>query len=265
MPELPEVEARRKILERHLGGSVIAKASAAPDTIVYDGVKPRTFATALSGRRVLTVRRKGKQLWIELDKRPWPTLHFGMGGSFYAYEQVSERPKYWKLEMVTDQGVRVAMTNPRRLGRIRLLNDPETEPPISKLGHDPLDDLPSPRRFSDLLSPRKAPIKAVLLDQGVFAGVGNWIADEVLYQAGIDPRRRSHKLGQEELSRLRSRLRFVIRRAVQVDADSERFPKTWLFHHRWGRKAAARTARGERIRFTTVGGRTTAWVPEVQK
>jgi formamidopyrimidine-DNA glycosylase len=265
MPELPEVEARRKILERHMVGRTITRTSAAPDTIVYDGVKPRTFSRALTGREVLAVRRKGKQLWMELDRRPWPTLHFGMGGSFFAYDRVSERPKYWKLEMVTDRGVRVAMTNPRRLGRIRLQEDPETEPPISKLGHDPLNDLPSPTRFRALISRRKAPIKAVLLDQGVFAGVGNWIADEVLYQACIDPRRRSHRLGLDELSRLRSRLGSVIRRAVLVDADSDRFPRTWLFHHRWGRKESAMTSRGEKIRFATVGGRTTAWVPEVQK
>ena len=265
MPELPEVEARRKVLEHHVAGRTITTASAAPDTIVYEGVKPRTFARALSGRKVLAVRRKGKQLWMELDRRPWPTLHFGMGGRFFAYEQPSQRPAYWKLEMITDQGIRVAMTNPRRLGRIRLQNDPESEPPISKLGHDPLDDLPSPGLFSALLAPRKAPIKAVLLDQSVFAGVGNWIADEVLYQAGIDPRRRSHKLKKEEVSRLRSRLRSIIRRAVQVDADSDRFPKTWLFHHRWGRKESAVTARGEQIQFATVGGRTTAWVPVAQK
>jgi formamidopyrimidine-DNA glycosylase len=156
------------------------------------------------------------------------------------------------------------MTNARRLGRIRLLQDPESEPPIAGLGFDPLLDLPSTPTIGGILSRRTAPIKAVLLDQSVFAGVGNWIADEVLYQAGIDPRRRAHTLPPEQVARLRAALRRVIHRAVAVDADSDRFPRTWLFHHRWGKTAGARTARGQ-IAFHTIGGRTTAWVPAVQR
>jgi formamidopyrimidine-DNA glycosylase len=156
------------------------------------------------------------------------------------------------------------MTNARRLGRIRLLWDPCHEPPIANLGFDPLLDLPPARGIGDLLSRRRAPIKAVLLDQGCFAGVGNWIADEVLYQAGIDPRRPARELSVEEVRRLRRRLRLVIERAVRVQADSSRFPRTWLFHHRWGRRPRARTPKGP-IRFDTVGGRTTAWVPRAQR
>jgi len=95
--------------------------------------------------------------------------------------------------------------------------------------------------------------------------VGNWIADEVLYQAGLDPRRPASSLSREEVGRLRARTRAVVRRAVSVDADAARFPRTWLFHHRWGREDGARTARGEPIVHLTVGGRTTAWVPSRQR
>jgi len=95
--------------------------------------------------------------------------------------------------------------------------------------------------------------------------VGNWIADEVLYQARIAPSRRAHTLTAAEAARLRARLRSVVATAVAARADHARFPRGWLFHHRWGRNAAARTAGGERIRHITVGGRTTAWVPTVQR
>jgi formamidopyrimidine-DNA glycosylase len=105
----------------------------------------------------------------------------------------------------------------------------------------------------------------VLLDQSLFAGVGNWIADEVLYQAGLDPRRPASSLSPRDVGRLRGRLRAIVHRAVSVDADSSRFPRTWLFHRRWGRKQGARTARGEPIVHLTVGGRTTAWVPSRQR
>ena len=157
------------------------------------------------------------------------------------------------------------MTNARRLGRIRLRSDPANEPPISALGFDPLLDLPAPKAFAEMLRARSAVIKALLLDQSFAAGVGNWIGDEVLYQAGIDPRRRASSLTDEEARCVRRKLKMVIERAVAVDADKTRFPKTWLFHRRWGRDESAVTARGEPIRHLTVAGRTTAWVPRVQK
>ena len=63
---------------------------------------------------------------------------------------------------------------------------------------------------------------------------------------------------------MRDRLKHVIERAVEVDADKKRFPREWLFHHRWGKKHEAKTARGEAIQFVDVAGRTTAWVPSRQ-
>ena len=104
----------------------------------------------------------------------------------------------------------------------------------------------------------------MLLDQSLFAGVGNWIADEVLYQARLRPDRRASALKPEEQAPA-SRLLAIVKRAVSVDADSDRFPKGWLFHHRWGRDPEAQTARGEKISHATIGGRTTAWVPSRQR
>ncbi len=156
------------------------------------------------------------------------------------------------------------MTNKRRLGRIRLRDDPARELPISRLGFDPLLDLPSPQRFVDALHSRSTTIKALLLDQTFAAGVGNWIADEVLYQARIDPRRRANALSVAEAKRLRTKLKWIIETAVLVDADKSLFPRDWLFHRRWGRKRGT-TIRGKPIEFLTIGGRTTAWVPAVQR
>ena len=265
MPELPLLEAGRRDLERHLAGKVITGVATVNDTIVYEGVSPRRFAAALRGRTVLAARRKGKHLWLELDRRPWPTFHYGMGGRFHILGPGAPRPRHWKVELTAADGTRLAMTNARRLGRIRLLNDPAGEPPISRLGNDPLLELPTTMALRTRLEARKAPIKAVLLDQAFLAGIGNWIADEVLYQARLSPIRPACELSGEEVGRLRACLRRIIRRAVAVDAESARFPRTWLFHYRWGRDPEARTARGETIRFLTVGGRTTAWVPSRQR
>ena len=157
------------------------------------------------------------------------------------------------------------MTNKRRLGRLRLLHDPEQEPPVSKLGFDVLIDPPTSHAFLQSIAARKISIKGLLLDQSFAAGVGNWIADEVLYQAKVDPRRRAGDLTATEGRRVLAKLLSVVGRAVEVDADKSRFPKNWLFHHRWGKPSEATTNRGDRIEVITVAGRTTAWVPSAQR
>jgi formamidopyrimidine-DNA glycosylase len=265
MPELPEVEAARRRAERHIGGRRIVSVAARPDPIVIQGTSPHRLAAALRGRRVVALHRRGKHLWFELDRRPWPLFHFGMSGSFKLYRDGDPRPRFWKVELAADGGRRLALADPRRLGRVRLQRNPLGERPLSALGFDVLDELPPAPDLAAILARRDAPAKAVLLDQSLFAGVGNWIADEVLYQAGLDPRRPASSLTSEEVGRLRTRLRAIVQRAVAVDADSSRFPRTWLFHRRWGRRPGAHTTRGERIMHLTVGGRTTAWVPSRQR
>ncbi|MGD8895229.1 MAG: DNA-formamidopyrimidine glycosylase family protein [Acidobacteriota bacterium] len=265
MPELPEVETARRRAERQLKGRRIVGVRVAPDPLVFEGISPSRFATALRARRIVAVRRRGKHLWMELDRRPFPMFHFGMSGAFALYRDGEPRPRFWKVELLAEGGRRLALSDPRRFGRIRLQRDPEQETPLSRLGFDVLEELPPARDLVPVLRRRATPVKAVLLDQSLFAGVGNWMADEVLYQAGLDPRRPASSLSREEVGRLRARMRAVVLRAVSVEADADRFPRTWLFHHRWGRQDGARTARGEPIVHLTVGGRTTAWVPSRQR
>jgi formamidopyrimidine-DNA glycosylase len=278
MPELPEVERGRRLAESVAAGRRITGCRAAVDRIVFDGVTPAAFRRALVGRTVLAVRRRGKYLWFALDRRPWPVFHFGMTGAFRVKGTAPLRlasgpkretepwpPRFTKLRLTFEDGGELVMTNARRLGRIRLRNDPLAEPPIADLGFDPLLDLPRTADLAALIRRRATSLKALLLDQSFAAGVGNWIADEILYQARLDPRRRTDSLSPKEIRRLRAKMRAIVRRAVAVGAEKERFPRTWLFHRRWGKNAHARTSRGERIEHMTVAGRTTAWVPAIQR
>jgi formamidopyrimidine-DNA glycosylase len=278
MPELPEVECARRIATKVAQGRRIVEARCADDPIVFEGVAPARFRRALVGRRVRGVRRHGKHLWFELDRRPWPCLHFGMTGGFHTapggprVKLKSSRkrpdhawpPRFTKLHLMFDDGGELVLADARRLGRIRLRQDPAHEPPISLLGFDAHRALPALARFRELVRHRGAPLKALLLDQGFAAGVGNWIADEVLYQARLDPRRRASSLSDAEIERMRSALRHVMNTAVRLSNDSDRYPRGWLFHRRWGKNPRAVTRTGERIRHITVGGRTTAWVPTRQ-
>jgi formamidopyrimidine-DNA glycosylase len=174
-------------------------------------------------------------------------------------------PRFCKLHLAFDDGARLGFVNARRLGRIRLRDEPLKEPPISKLGFDPLLDLPGKTEFAERVRRRRTPIKALLLDQKFAAGVGNWIADEVLFQARIRPRRRADKLRLYEIEALRVAIGEVVRIAVSVDARKDAFPADWLFHRRWGKQKNATTLGGDRIRHDQIGGRTTAWVPDVQR
>ncbi|MBL4684419.1 MAG: hypothetical protein JKY37_07500 [Nannocystaceae bacterium] len=279
MPELPEVERARRIIETVVLGRTIDKVWCdTTDDIVFAGVSGRTVARTLKGRQVLAIKRRGKQLWFELDERPWPLFHLGMTGQFVTPQAGPLRlvssakdlkhawpPRFLKIRLWLSDGGELAMTNARRLGRIRLQEDPESEAPISKLGFDPLYNMPTRADFSAKLMRRKGVLKAVLLDQGFAAGVGNWIADEVLYQAGVDPRRRGTSLSDAEAGRIHAKLRAVIRRACEVDADKDRLPRSWLFHDRWGKAENATTSRGDPIEHVSIAGRTTAWVPSRQK
>ena len=277
MPELPEVERGRRIAAEVAVGRRIDTVSAAADAIVFEGLPPRRIRAVLQGARVEAVQRRGKHLYFVLDRRPWPLFHFGMTGAFRVPDTAPLRlasspkrldaswpPRFTKIHLGFDDGGELVMTNARRLGRIRLRDDPLEEPPLAGLGFDPLVAMPTARAFDRLIGERRGTLKGLLLDQSFAAGVGNWIADEVLYQARLDPRRLASSLDAGERRRLRAKLGHVIRRAVAVDADKERFPRGWLFHHRWGKGAQARTARGERVEFLVVAGRTTAWVPSVQ-
>jgi len=278
MPELPEVERGRRLAESVAGGRRIEHVWCADDGIVFGSVAPRTWRRALEGKRVEAARRWGKQLWFDLNAPPHPLFHFGMTGAFRTPAATPlqlksgprEDPSAWpprfvKVRMRFSDGGELVMVDGRRLGRILLRDDPEHEPPIAKLGFDPLLAMPGPKRFSEMLRARSANVKSLLLDQSFAAGVGNWIADEVLYQAGIDPRRRASSLTDAEAKRMRSRLAAIIKRAADVNADNALYPRSWLFHRRWGKRDDATTTSGQPIEHMTIGGRTTAWVPTAQR
>src|SRR5690348_6225901 len=229
MPELPEVEAARRAAQMVAKGRRIVEAHVADDPIVFEGVAPARIRRALVGRRVEAVRRHGKHLWIELDRRPWPCMHFGMTGGFHTPGRGTLRlvahgkkgpglawpPRFVKLILKFDDGGELAFADARRLGRARLRIDPAAEPPISLLGFDAWRELPPPASFKRLVTARSSPMKALLLDQSFAAGVGNWMADEVLYQARIDPRRRAGTLGDDEIRRVRAALARVVTISVR--------------------------------------------------
>ncbi|XP_022575142.2 formamidopyrimidine-DNA glycosylase isoform X2 [Brassica napus] len=276
MPELPEVEAARRAIADNCLGKKIKRVLIADDNKVIDGISPSDFQKSVLGKTIVSARRKGKNLWLELDSPPFPSFQFGMAGAIYikgvavtkykrsAVKDSEEWPsKYSKFFVELDDGLELSFTDKRRFAKVRLLENPVSVRPISELGPDALLEPMTVDEFAKSLAKKKITIKPLLLDQGFISGIGNWIADEVLYQARIHPLQTASSLSKEQCEALHTSIKEVILHAVQVNADSKEFPVEWLFHFRWGKKPG--NVNGKKIDFITAGGRTTAYVPELQK
>ncbi|KAK7064671.1 Formamidopyrimidine-DNA glycosylase [Favolaschia claudopus] len=288
MPEIAEVERAKKLINKY-AGQLIQKVETVEDTIVFAGITHEEFAKELTGRTLESAGRYGKVFYLNLSGAGrMPVLHFGMTGMIQIKGQLAtyykETPKTastdWPPRFMkfilhlldTETGIttQLAFLDARRLGRIRLCNSPLEEPPISELGFDPILSMPSLDEFKRLVLKRSCPVKALLLDQSFSAGVGNWVADEILYHARVHPEQRTNTLTKEQLEALHHQTSNVCATAVAVDADDTQFPENWLFKHRWGKgKKATHTLKlptGEpaTIKWITVGGRTSAYCAELQ-
>lgn len=277
MPELPEVEAARRAIEEHCLGKKINRSIVADDAKVIDGISPSDFEASLVGKTIVSAHRKGKNMWLQLDSPPFPSFQFGMAGAIYikgvavtkykrsAVNDADEWPsKYSKLFIELDDGLELSFTDKRRFAKVRLLKDPTSTPPISELGPDALLEPMTVDEFFNSLSKKKIAIKTLLLDQSYISGIGNWIADEVLYQARIHPLQIAASLSKENCGTLNTCIKEVIEKAIEVGADSTQFPGNWIFHSR-EKKPDKAFVDGKKIEFISAGGRTTAYVPELQK
>lgn len=263
MPELPEVETARRQVFEALEGRPLTRVDVVGDTIVFGPGGPERAQKALQKTVITGSGRHGKYMWLETKRGPSVVFHLGMTGSFVPHAK-GEKPAFWKLTFAPAKGPHLSFVNKRRLGRVTVVDDVYHEPPVQKLGPDALLQLPKAAVLAAQMGKKKVPIKAMLLDQKFFAGVGNWIADEVLFQSGIAPTRRAETLSLDEVRTLRRVLSRVLKKACAVDADADRFPGKWLFHRRWGKDQTQRSPDGYPLRFDEVGGRTTCWCPDTQ-
>ncbi|KAK8193733.1 formamidopyrimidine-DNA glycosylase [Phyllosticta capitalensis] len=290
MPEIGEVARIVHFLRRHLIGRSIRNVLTQEDDIVYGkvGTSASAFKAALTGKKVIDARQQGKYFWLVLSSPPHPLMHFGMSGwmkfsndDTAYYKPVSKEeepdwpPRFWKfvLEMDGDSECKAAFVDARRLGRIRLIDGPGEElrkmSPLKENGPDPVidKDIVTVDWLGQKLRSKRVPVKALLLDQANLSGVGNWVADEVLYQARLHPEQYSNTFSDSQVADLHAALMHVCGIACSTLADSSKFPENFLMKHRWGKgkKNGSKLPNGDKIVFLKVGGRTSAVVPSVQK
>jgi formamidopyrimidine-DNA glycosylase len=204
VPELPEVETYRAQADKVVGRVIVA--AEAPDAWFVKGADPEEVVAAVVCRRVDAARRIGKLLVLDLDDGHRLGLRFGMTGrllvdgtaSIERLEYASPRsnPVWDRFRLGFDDGGDLRIRDPRRLGGVAL------DPDESRLGVDALALRPGGGELATALGASAAPLKARLLDQSRIAGIGNLVADEVLWRAGLDPARPAGSLAPGEIGRL---------------------------------------------------------------
>jgi formamidopyrimidine-DNA glycosylase len=232
MPELPDVEIYRRTLDVHALHRTISGVVVSDARILGD-LAEAAFVGRLRGNRLERSRRHGKHLLAQLAQGGWLTLHFGMTGDLRYVEPPEDVP-YDRVRLEFDGGSLVYV-NRRMLGRVGLADDADAFIATEGLGPDALDPTFDLAVLSAALDGRRE-VKAVLMDQGVVAGIGNLYADEILFQARLHPRTPGRTLDKANRKTLSGKIREVLETAIERGAGAEQFlerlPKSYLLPQR---------------------------------
>ncbi len=263
MPELAEVEYYRKRWNPAFGQRILA-VHTHPAAKVFRGSPVRAWAAALRGQTLLGSEAAAKQMLFRFSGQHWLGLHLGMSGSLSRQNPEYRPGRHDHLVLATERDLLV-FTDPRMFGRVRHWQGPEAPAEWRALPPPLLSEQFTPEALVTYFARRRAsPVKALLLDQGRFPGVGNWMADEILWRAGLHPRRKGGDLSREEIGRLHAECRWVAREALATIGETmEDPPASWLFPHRWADGGTCPRS-GVKLERATIGGRTTCWSPALQ-
>lgn len=215
MPELPEVETVAADLRPHLVGRSIVACDLRFPTIVRHP-DPALFGAAVVGRRIEAVSRRGKYIFHTLDDGELLVVHLGMTGQWRCVEASAPEPDHLHAVLALDDGRDLRYRDPRRFGRLLLGTEAEliAERKLPRLGPEPIDPGFTAAELFRRLRGRRAPLKALLLNQAIVAGVGNIYADESLFRARLRPGRPAGGLSRRSVARLRAALEESLREAI---------------------------------------------------
>ena len=269
MPELAEVEFFRKRWDLAAAGQSIRSVALHRNAKVFRGTDVTALQKALTGARLLSSEAAAKQMLFRFSNAHWLGIHLGMSGDLYVKPVTYAVGKHDHLVLVTRRHCLV-YTDPRMFGRVLFHSGPDAPDWWTKIAPAILSDEFTIAKVTEFLKRRaRAPIKAVLLMQERFPGVGNWMADEILWRAAIHPKRQAGTLTTAETKNLWRECRRVCKLALENIAGKAdklppdlnvNIPETWLFRHRW--RAGGRCPKtGVLLVREDVGGRTTCWSP----
>ena len=297
MPELSEVEFYRRRWWEAGAGRRVRVAYAGGSSRVYRKLAEefrggtKALAEELSGTRLVDSSTHGKQMWFVFNARKagrgkigrrkpgdllWVGIHLGMSGELRV-EPATYRPARHDALVLWLAGSALIFNDPRQFGRVRAWLGPRGERPpwLRKLPPEVTDPAFTVELVRGCLTRHaRAPLKAVLLKQEYFPGIGNWMADEILWRAALPPALPAGQAAAVRIAKkLHATIREVARDALRVIAGKGKkrppdlnvhIPDTWLFNHRW--EDGGRCPRTHKpLRREEIGGRTTCWSPARQR
>ena len=274
MPELPEVETTRRGIEPRVAGRRIVSVH------VYDArlrwPVPSTLPSLLEHARILAIERRSKYLLFRIASTYGPgtlLVHLGMTGSLRVFGAAPPRRTHDHVDVSLDDGTTIRYHDPRRFGSMHWLPGPRpTHPLLDGLGPEPFDPAFDADYLHAVTRGRRAPIKAVLMDNRVVVGVGNIYAAESLFRAGIRPTSPAGRVSRARLAALVDAVRQVLDEAIvkggstlrdYVDASGE--PGYFQLDYRvYGREGEPCRVCGTSIRNRRVGQRASCYCPACQ-
>jgi formamidopyrimidine-DNA glycosylase len=275
MPELPEVETvRRDLTALVIGRTVTSCEIAADATRLVQLITPDSFCRSLTGRRITGLRRRGKYLIIDLDdERAW-VIHRRMSGNILYRTPADPPDDYVRAIFGLDDGHELRWTDLRKFGTMWLVEDATMV--MESLGPEPLEAEFTPDVLRARAGKRTAPIKSVLLDQTVLAGMGNLYTDEALHLAKLHPLRPANKLKPDDWRRLHAAIVEALR--MGIDARGSSLGTTLRDHinvdglpgenqrtvRAYGREGQPCYDCGSLMRRIKVGGRSSVFCPTCQ-
>lgn len=274
VPELPEVETTRRLLAPHVEGRRIVEAELRHLRTGRRHVNPNDVVLRLTGQLVNRLDRHGKFLLGRLESDLTWVMHLGMSGRFLIAPPGEAEIAHTHFIARTDGGDEVRFIDPRTFGFIAVFTPEELASEL-RLGRDALGDLPRSPQLQKKLSGRKAPIKSLLLDQRIVAGLGNIYADEVLFRAGVRPTRAGGELSDGEMQKLRKAIGPILKAGIAAGGtslseygyrnpagESGRYARK-LFAY--GREGEGCRRCGTPIERLVIGGRSSFFCPQCQK
>lgn len=211
MPELPEVETVKNELSPYIIGRCVTGV-----TLFWDGIvkEPslQEFYSRLIGQKITGIERRGKYLLVSLSSDDFLIIHLKMTGSLLVSHTSSEPPQYTRAVIHLDNDTSIFFRDPRKFGVLRLIKDRNTI--VSKLGPEPLEADFTSQLLAQILAGRKAPMKALLCEQKLIAGIGSMYADEALFAVKVHPLRSGESLSQGDVKNLHAAIRRILWAAI---------------------------------------------------
>jgi formamidopyrimidine-DNA glycosylase len=263
MPELPDVELRKKYINKHLAGDIIHDAKIL-DSYIVRGQNRATVESGVEGKKVLGAKRRGKYILVELSGESALLIHFGMTGDIVVQDYQKEEPHFTRAVFFLDSQT-FYYKDQRKFGKIHYYptSDLKDIPEIKKLGPEPLDPDFDFDWFKEVLKSHDIAIHKVLMIQEEIAGIGNVYSDEICYRAGVKPDKLTSSLKESEILNLYKGMKDVLTKAVKLDADLSSQPDNFISAHRNTDRLCPGSSTP--LKHKMIGGRTSYWCPERQK